>query len=165
MKRASVPPVLQRRWRSAPAAAVLALQGVRAAYAASSSVDRQAFATYARVPLARPEIAAVGWAPIVSAAQRDEVEATEQIRIEAPAGVPFTFPLVRQEPAATSAGVRDLGSDPSLSEALNSARTTGQARLSAPVRLPGDGRIGFYAFVPVFARGCRSAPRHSAATP
>ena len=47
----------------------------------------------------------------------------------------------------------DLGSDPSLGEALDSARTTGQARLSAPVRLPGDGRIGVFAFVPVFAKG------------
>ena len=134
-------------------AAVLALQGVRAAYDASSSVGPQAFSTFARVPLARPEIAAVGWVPLVAAAQRGEVEATEQIRIEAPAGVPFTFPLVRQEPAATSLDVLDLGSDPSLGEALNSARTTGQPRLSAPVRLPGDGRIGVYAFVPVFAKG------------
>ena len=105
------------------------------------------------MPLARPEIAAVGWVPLVAAAQRGEVEATEKIRIEAPAGVPFTYPLVRQEPAATSLDVVDLGSDPSLGEALNSARTTGQPRLSAPVRLPGDGRIGVYAFVPVFAKG------------
>ena len=134
-------------------AAVLALQGVRAAYDASSSVGPEAFSTFARVPLARPEIAAVGWVPLVAAAQRGEVEATERIRIEAPAGVPFTYPLVRQEPAATSLDVRDLGSDPSLGEALNSARTTGQPRLSAPVRLPGDGRIGVYAFVPVFAKG------------
>ncbi len=134
-------------------AAVLALQGVRAAYDASSSVGPEAFSTFARVPLARPEIAAVGWVPLVAAAQRGEVEATERIRIEAPAGVPFTYPLVRQEPAATTLDVADLGSDPSLVEALNSARTTGQPRLSAPVRLPGDGRIGVYAFVPVFAKG------------
>ena len=100
--------------------------------------------------------------PFVAAAQRDEVEATEQIRIEAPAGVAFTFPLVRQEPPATSTGVRDLGSDPSLGEALNSARTTGQPRLSAPVRLPGDGRIGVYAFVPVFAKGLPLRTRDAA---
>jgi hypothetical protein len=105
------------------------------------------------VPLARPEIAAVGWVPLVAAAQRGEVEQTEQIRIEAPAGKPFTYPLVRQEPAATSLDVLDLGSDPSLVEALRAARTTGQPRLSAPIRLPGDGRIGVYAFVPVFAKG------------
>ena len=134
-------------------AAVLALQGVRAAYDASSSVGPHAFSTHARVPLARPEIAAVGWVPLVAAAQRGEVEATEQIRIEAPVGAPFTYPLVRQEPAAPSLDVLDLGSDPSLAEALRSARTTGQPRLSAPVRLPGDGRIGVYAFVPVFAKG------------
>ena len=134
-------------------AAVLALQGVRAAYDASSSVGPEAFSTFARVPLARPEIAAVGWVPLVAAAQRGEVEQTEQIRIEAPAGKPFTYPLVRQEPAATSLDVLDLGSDPSLVEALRAARTTGQPRLSAPIRLPGDGRIGVYAFVPVFAKG------------
>ena len=134
-------------------AAVLALQGVRAAYDASSSVGPEAFSTFARVPLARPEIAAVGWVPLVAAAQRGEVEQTEQIRIEAPAGKPFTYPLVRQEPAATSLDVLDLGSDPSLVEALRTARTTGQPRLSAPIRLPGDGRIGVYAFVPVFAKG------------
>ena len=135
------------------ATAVLALQGVRAAYDASSSVEPKAFATYARVPLIRPEIAAVGWVPVVAASQRGQVEATEQIRITAPAGVPFTYPLLRQEPAATSLDVLDLGSDPSLGEALGSARSTGQPRLSAPVRLPGDGRIGVYAFVPVFAKG------------
>jgi len=135
------------------ATAVLALQGVRAAYDASSSVEPQAFSTHARVPLARPEIAAVGWVPRVAAAQRGEVEATEQIRITAPAGAAFTYPLVRQEPAATSLEVLDLSSDPSLGEALRSARTTGQPRLSSPVRLPGDGRVGVFAFVPVFAKG------------
>ena len=100
-----------------------------------------------------PRDIAVGWVPLVAAAQRGEVEQTEQIRIEAPAGKPFTYPLVRQEPAATSLDVLDLGSDPSLVEALRAARTTGQPRLSAPIRLPGDGRIGVYAFVPVFAKG------------
>ena len=75
------------------ATAVLALKGVRAAYDASSSVEPQAFSTFARVPLARPEIAAVGWVPRVAAAQRGEVEATEQVRIAAPAGAPFTYPL------------------------------------------------------------------------
>ena len=148
-------------------AAVLALQGVRAAYDASSSVGPEAFSTFARVPLARPEIAAVGWVPLVAAAQRGEVEATEQIRIEAPSGTPFTYPLVRQEPAARSLDVLDLGSDPSLGEALRSARSTGQPRLSAPVRLPGDGRIGVYAFVPVFAKGLplrTSAQRRDALT-
>jgi diguanylate cyclase (GGDEF)-like protein/putative nucleotidyltransferase with HDIG domain len=135
------------------ATAVLALQGVRAAYDASSSVEPQAFATHARVPLVRPEIAAVGWVPVVAASQRGQIEATEQIRITAPAGVPFTYPLVRQVPAATSLDVLDLGSDPSLGEALAGARSTGQPRLSTPVRLPGDGRIGVYAFVPVFAKG------------
>jgi CHASE1-domain containing sensor protein len=93
-------------------AAVLALKGVRAAYDASSSVGPEAFSTHARVPLARPEIAAVGWVPRVTAARRGEVEATERIRIEAPVGVPFTYPLVRQEPAARSVDVLDLGSDP-----------------------------------------------------
>ncbi|HUQ22338.1 MAG TPA: HD domain-containing phosphohydrolase [Gaiellaceae bacterium] len=148
-------------------AAVLALQGVRAAYDASSSVGPAAFSTFARVPLARPEIAAVGWVPLVAASQRGEVEQTERIRIEAPAGKPFTYPLVRQEPAATSLDVLDLGSDPSLVEALRTARTTGEPRLSAPIRLPGDGRIGVYAFVPVFAKGLplrTAAQRRSALT-
>ena len=133
-------------------AAVLALQGVRAAYDASGSVDAHAFATHARVPLARPEIVAVGWAPRVSAAERGALELTEQIRIGAPADARFTYPLLRQEPAGDSPDVLDLGSDPSLGQALRAARTTGQARLSAPVRLERDGNLGSFAFVPVFAR-------------
>jgi hypothetical protein len=116
-------------------AAVLALEGVRAAYDASGSVDAAAFATHARVPLARPEIVAVGWAPRVSAAQRGTVEAGEQIWIGAPADAQFTYPLLRQEPAGDSPNVLDLGSDSSLGEALLIARSTGRPRLSAPVHL------------------------------
>lgn len=133
-------------------AAVLALQGVRAAYDASGSVDPQRFAVHARVPLARPEIVAVGWAPRVAASQRGELEATEQIRIGAPADARFTYPLLRQEPAGDSPDVLDLGSDPSLGEALRSARASGEPRLSAPVRLERGGSLGSFAFVPVFAR-------------
>ena len=133
-------------------AAVLALQGVRAAYDASGSVDAEAFATHARVPLARPEIVAVGWAPRVAASQRGAVEASEQIRIGAPADAEFTYPLLRQEPAGESPDVLDLGSDASLVAALRIARSTGEARMSAPVRLERNGGLGTFAFVPVFAR-------------
>ncbi|MGZ8781907.1 MAG: diguanylate cyclase domain-containing protein [Gaiellaceae bacterium] len=133
-------------------AAVLTLQGVRAAYDASGSIDAAAFATHARVPLARPEIVAVGWAPRVAAAERGAFEASEQIRIGAPPDTTFTYPLLRQEPAGESPDVIDLGSDPSLVGALRVARATGQARLSAPVRLERDGSLGTFAFVPVFAR-------------
>lgn len=115
-------------------AAVLALQGVRAAYDANGAVDARAFATYARVPLSRAEILAVGWAPRVG---REELT---------------TYPLVQQEPAPASATAVDFGADASLGEALRLARTAGQARFSAPVRLA-DGNLGVYAFVPVFARG------------
>ena len=114
-------------------AAVLALKGVRAAYDAPGSVDAAAFATHARVPLARPEIVAVGWAPRVSAAR-------------------FSFPLLRQEPAGDLPKVLDLGSDPSLGEALRLARSTGEPHVSAPVRLERNGGLGTFAFVPVFAR-------------
>ena len=134
-------------------AAVLALQGVRAAYDASGAVDPEAFATHARVPLARAEIVAVGWAPRVPAAERSDLEASEQVRIGAPAEALTTYPLLQQEPADTSPDLLDLGSDPSLGEALRLARTAGQARFSAPVRLARDGSLGVFAFVPVFARG------------
>ena len=133
-------------------AAVLALQGVRAAYDAAGSVDADAFATHARVPLARPEIVAVGWAPRVSAAQRGAFEAGEQIRIGAPAEARFTYPLLRQEPVGDSPNVLDLGSDASLGAALRTARNTGEPRLSAPVRLDRNGGLGAFVFVPVFAR-------------
>ena len=146
-------------------AAVLALKGVRAAYDASGSVDAEAFATHARVPLARPEIVAVGWAPRVSAAQRGAVESGEQIRIEAPAGALVTYPLLRQEPAGDSPNVLDLGSDPSLGEALRIARSTGTPQLSAPVRLERNGGLGTFAFVPVFARDLPLDTPRSAATP
>ncbi|MDQ3067629.1 MAG: diguanylate cyclase [Actinomycetota bacterium] len=134
-------------------AAELALQGVRAAYDASGSVDERAFATHAKVPLARAEIVAVGWAPRVAAGQLGQLEASEQIRIAADAGATFVYPLLRQQPVATSPDVLDLGSDPSLGKALRSARTTGQSQLSAPVRLERDGSLGVFSFVPVFARG------------
>src|SRR5918994_1030840 len=62
------------------ATAVLALQGVRAAYDASSSVGPAAFSTFARVPLARPEIAAVGWVALAAAAQRGPIRQAEHIR-------------------------------------------------------------------------------------
>ena len=135
------------------AAAVLALEGVRAAYDASPSVGPTAFSTFARVPLARTEVIAVGWAPRVAASQRSEVEASEQIRISAPANALTTYPLLRIEPAATTADALDLGSDPSLTAALLTALTTGRPELSAPVRVQGDGRLGVFAFVPVFGRG------------
>ena len=135
------------------AAAVLALEGVRAAYDASPSVGPTAFSTFARVPLARTEVIAVGWAPRVAASQRTEVEASEQVRISAPANALTTYPLLRLEPAATTADALDLGSDPSLAAALRVALTTGKPQLSAPVRVQGDGRLGVFAFVPVFGRG------------
>jgi diguanylate cyclase (GGDEF)-like protein/PAS domain S-box-containing protein len=133
-------------------AAFLALQGVRAAYDASGSVDAAAFATHARVPLARPEIVAVGWAPRVAASQRSELEASARIRIGAPPDAAFTYPLLRQEPAGSSADVLDLGSDPALGATLRAARTAGRPLLSGPVRLERDGSLGAFAFVPVFAR-------------
>ena len=110
-------------------AAVLALKGVRAAYDASGSVDDEAFATHAKVPLARPEIVAVGWAPRISSAR-------------------FTYPLLRQEPAGDSLRVLDLAADPSLAHALQTARSTGEPRLSAPIRLERNGSLGFFVFVP-----------------
>ena len=134
------------------AAAVLALEGVRAAYDASPAVGPTAFSTFARVPLARTEVIAVGWAPRVAASQRTEVEASEQVRISAPANA-TTYPLLRLEPAATTADALDLGSDPSLAAALKIALATGKPQLSAPVRVQGDGRLGVFAFVPVFGRG------------
>jgi diguanylate cyclase (GGDEF)-like protein/PAS domain S-box-containing protein len=135
------------------AAAVLALEGVRAAYNASPSVGPTAFSTFARVPLERTEVIAVGWAPRVAASQRTEVEASEQVRISAPANALTTYPLLRLEPAATTADALDLGSDPSLAAALRIALTTGRPQLSAPIRVQGDGRLGVFAFVPVFGRG------------
>ena len=135
------------------AAAVLALEGVRAAYDASPAVGPTAFSTFARVPLARTEVIAVGWAPRVAASQRTQVEASEQIRISAPANALTTYPLLRLEPAATTPDTLDLGSDPSLAAALRIALTTGKPQLSAPVRVQGDGRLGVFAFVPVFGRG------------
>jgi diguanylate cyclase (GGDEF)-like protein/PAS domain S-box-containing protein len=148
-------------------AAVLALEGVRAAYDVSPSVGPGAFSTYARVPLARREVVAVGWAPRVAASQRASLEASEQIRISAPAGAATTYPLVRREPVAATADALDLGSDPSLAAALRIARATGKPQLSAPVRLQGDGRLGVFAFVPVFGRDLplrTAAERRSALT-
>ena len=133
-------------------AAVLALQGVRAAYDASGTVDAEAFATHAKVPLARPEILAVGWAPRVPAAERGQVEAEARVRIGAAPDAPFTYPLIRQEPAGSSPDVLDLGSDPTLGETLRAARTSGLPLLSAPLRLERDGGLGSFAFVPVFGR-------------
>src|SRR5688500_9006461 len=133
-------------------AATLAIQGVRAAYD-SGPVEEAAFVRLARLPLARPEVVAVGWAPRVPAAERAALEAAEQIRIGAPLDAVATYPLLLREPALAGDDVADLGSDPTLGPALRLARTAGAPRLSSPVRLPGDGRIGSYVFVPVYAAG------------
>ena len=93
-----------RRSRSAPDAAVLALRASAPPTTPRRRSAPQAFSTFARVPLARPEIAAVGWVPLVAAAQRGEVEAGEQIRIEAPAGA-----LVHLSARAPGAGRRLSG--------------------------------------------------------
>ena len=134
------------------AAATLAVQGVRSAYD-SGPVEQAAFGRLARLPLARPEVVAVGWAPRVPAAERAALEASEQIRIGAPLDAAVTYPLLLREPAVAGSDVADLGSDPTLGPALRLARTSGEPLLSAPVRLAGDGRIGAYVFVPVYASG------------
>ena len=131
--------------------AILALQGIRAAYDADV-VEPAAFATHARVALGRPEIVAVGWAPRVPASERGKLEASEQIRISTPANTLFTYPLLLQAPPLESHDVVDLGANAALSQALRDARTSGAARISTPVRLANDGRIGVFAFAPVFAR-------------
>jgi diguanylate cyclase (GGDEF)-like protein len=134
------------------AAATLAVQGLRSAYD-SGPVEQAAFVRLARLPLARPEVVAVGWAPRVPAAERAALEAAEQIRIGAPADAVATYPLLLREPALAGNDVPDLGSDPTLGPALRLARTNGEPALSAPARLAGDGRIGAYVFVPVYAPG------------
>ncbi len=128
--------------------ALLALQSLRAAYDFSPG----AFERTAGVPLELPELVAVGWAPRVPAAERGSLEAARQIRIAAPADALYTYPLLLAAEPAPGADVLDLGSDASLGTALREARTTGSPRLSAPVRLP-DGRLGSYAFVPVYESG------------
>ena len=134
-------------------AAVLSLQGLRAAYDTAPPAGQAAFSTFARAPLERAELVAIGWAPRVAADGRSALEATEQIRIAAPADALFTYPLLVSSPPRTGGDVVDLGADPSLGRALRAARTAAEPRLSAPVRLPGDGRLGVYAFVPVFRPG------------
>ena len=132
------------------AGATLAVQGVRAAYA-SGPVEPATFVRLARLPLARLEVVAVGWAPRVLAADRAALEAAQSIRIAAPADAVATYPLLLREPAAARGDIPDLGSDATLGAALRLARTAGEPRLSAPVRLAGDGRIGSWVFVPVYA--------------
>ena len=134
------------------AAATLAVQGVRAAYD-SGPVERAAFARLARLPLARPEVVAVGWAPRVPAAERAALEAAEQIRIGAPADAVATYPVLLREPALAGDDVPDLGSAPRGGRGLGLARRAVAPGLWAPVRRGGEGRIGAYVFVPVYAAG------------
>ena len=155
-----------RRWNSAPEPPFSPCRASARPTTPRRRSGRQAFSTFARVPLARPEIAAVGWVPLVAAAQRGEVEQTEQIRIEAPAGTPFTYPLVRQEPAATSLDVLDLGSDPSLVEALRTARDDRSApALGSRSVCPATAASASTPSSPSSRRACRSARPLSAAAP
>ena len=140
-------------------ATLLAIRGVRAAYD-SGPVERAEFVRLARVPLARPEVVSVGWAPRVAADERSTVEVREGIRIGAPADALFTYPILLREPAATGGDRPDLGSDPTLGPVLRDARGRAEARLSPPVRLADEpdapvgephGRVGLVAFVPVYA--------------
>jgi diguanylate cyclase (GGDEF)-like protein len=132
-------------------AALLALQGLRAGYDADG-LGPLAQAAHSDVAFARPEIVALGWAPRVPAAERSSVEAAEQIRIGAPQNALFTYPLLSRWPQNTGADVIDLGTNERLAQALREARTNGQPRLSAPIRLQGNGGLGVFAFAPVFAR-------------
>ena len=134
-------------------AATLALQGLQAAYDTAPPAGQEAFSTFARAPLERPELVAIGWAPRVAADGRSALESSEQIRIAAPADALVTYPLLVRSPPLAGADVLDLGSDPALGRALRAARTTAAPTLSAPVRLPGDGRLGGFLFVPVFEPG------------
>jgi len=137
------------------AAALLSVQGVRAAFD-SGPVDGPAFVRLARVPLARPEVVSVGWAPRVAAAERADVERAHGIRITGGDGSLFTYPLLLREPDASSPDRPDLGADPTLGTALREARGRGEAHLSPPIRLA-DGRVGVVAFVPVYAQGAPAA--------
>jgi diguanylate cyclase (GGDEF)-like protein/PAS domain S-box-containing protein len=130
--------------------AVLALQGLRAGYD-DAAVGPTAFSAHADVAFARPEIVSLGWAPRVAADERSRLEASEQIRIGAPTGTLFTYPLLLRWPRPDSADVVDLGASPALATALADARTFAEPRVSAPVRLAGDGRLGVFVFAPVFA--------------
>ena len=133
--------------------AVLALQGLRAAYDTVPPSGQEAFSTFARAPLERPELVAIGWAPRVAADVRSALETSERIRIAAPSDALAVYPLLVSSPPLQGADVLDFGSDPALGRALRAARTSAAATLSAPVRLPGDGRLGAYLFVPVFRPG------------
>jgi hypothetical protein len=139
-------------------------QGVRAAHDASSSVGPAAFSTFARVPLARPEIAAVGWA-------RSSPPHSGRGRADGSRSASRRPPASRSPRPARASGAR-----PPLSRRSTSAPTLARrgaprrpydrpAPAPAPIRLPGDGRIGVYAFVPVFAKGLPPARPLSGATP
>ena len=169
------------------AAAVLALEGVRAAYDASPSVVPTAFSTFARVPLARTEVIAVGWAPRVAASQRTQVEASEQVRISAPANALTTYPLSASSPPprpqtrSTSAPTR-RSPPPSGSHsrpeaaALRSRPRSGrrQARRlrlrpvfgrGLPLRTPVERREALTGSTPVLSPRTRSSATPSPASP
>ena len=121
-------------------AAVLALQGVRAGYDAS---DRRRVHDLRPRPARPPRDRRGRLGPACPAAERRRLESDEQIRIGAPDGTPFTYPLLHQQPARAHARTCSTSARiPRSVEALRSARTTAAPRLSAPVRLDRDGRLG-----------------------
>jgi hypothetical protein len=141
---------------------VLALEGVRAAYDAS---PRSVRPPSRRLPACHShdggDCSRLG--ARVAASQRSQVEASEQVRISAPANALTTYPLLRLEPRprpgqrSTSAPTR-RSPPPSGSHSAPAS-----PQLSAPIRVQGDGRLGVFAFVPSSAGTFRSArPRNGA---
>src|SRR5215207_7168215 len=102
-------------------AAALALRGLQAAYDTAPPAGQEAFSTFARAPLERPELVAIGWAPRVAADGRSALESSERIRIAAPTDALVTYPLLVRSPPLAGADVLDLGSDPALGRALRAA--------------------------------------------
>ena len=148
------------------------LHSIGSLFAAHGHVDRESFHNFVADALERqPELQALGWTPVVPAAERPSLERSARAEgltdftitqqdshgHAVVAGVrPTYFPVLYIEPEQSNSLVAgyDLGSDRVRSAALDQAGRTADVVATPPVKLvqERDGDIGFIVYLPVYDR-------------
>jgi PAS domain S-box-containing protein len=135
-----------------------AAQSIERFFSASQNVTREEFALFvANLPQTYPGISALAWDPWISAAERADYEARmaaegfpglrinqyDEAGAQVPAGARESYvPITYIEPLAANAQTLgfDAASDPLRRQALDQARDSAQATMTAPVRLVQGGQ-------------------------
>lgn len=147
-----------------------ATQSIERFFSASQNVTRAEFALFvANLPQIYPGISALAWDRLISAAERADFEAGmaaegfpelrisqyNEAGVQVPAGARDRYvPITYIEPQATNTLALgfDVASNPQRLQALDQARDSAQATMTAPIRLVQDGQLqpGVLILYPVY---------------